>query len=143
MSSTPLFVILVAEDDEDDRHLLAEALARHEPQCQIRFFLNGLQLLNAMMQPESRRLPTLAMLDLNMPIMDGLSTLKRIKGDARLRSTPVLILTTSDAEEDIMRCYDAGANAYMTKPPNYQQLAELTDKAIDYWIKAVQLPSVH
>ncbi|WP_138991636.1 response regulator [Larkinella sp. C7] len=141
MNTKPTFVILAAEDDEDDRFLLSEAFARHQPGCQLQFFQDGQQLLDALAEQETSPLPAVILLDLNMPVLNGLDTLKLLKADVRLRQVPVLMLTTSNRDEDIEQCYAAGANAYMTKPSTYSELARQLDCTLQYWLKTVQLPS--
>ncbi|GAB3281473.1 response regulator [Larkinella harenae] len=138
---TAHFVILVAEDDEDDRYLLTQTFGCHQPECEVRFFYHGQDLLDELSSVSDKDLPSLILLDLNMPILDGLATLQQIKSNRRLRSIPVLMLTTSDHPDDIQRCYDAGANAYMLKPAGINALKDLADRIIAYWVQSVKLPS--
>src|SRR5205085_8779494 len=84
--------------------------------------------------------PGLILLDLNMPRMDGREALREIKADPDLRSIPVVVLTTSKAEEDILRTYDLGANSYITKPVSFDGLIEVMGSLGGYWLGIVQLP---
>ena len=85
--------------------------------------------------------PGLILLDLNMPKKDGREALAEIKADPQLRSIPVVILTTSKAEEDILRSYDLGVNSYITKPVSFQGLAEALRILNRYWFEIVKLPN--
>jgi CheY-like chemotaxis protein len=88
-------------------------------------------------------LPGLLLLDLNMPRKDGREALKEIKSDPRLRSIPIVILTTSKAEEDIFRAYDLGVNSFIVKPVTFRSLVDLTLALNKYWFEIVELPSRH
>jgi CheY-like chemotaxis protein len=85
-------------------------------------------------------LPGLILLDLNMPRKDGREALKEIKADADLRRIPIVVLTTSKAEEDIVRTYDLGVNSYVTKPVTFKSLVELIKVLGNYWFEVVELP---
>jgi two-component system, response regulator len=85
----------------------------------------------------------LILLDLNMPRKDGREALKEIKSDPRLRSIPIVILTTSKAEEDIFRAYDLGVNSFIVKPVTFQSLVDLTLALNRYWFEIVELPPRH
>ena len=124
-------VILMADDDADDRLLCQQALAESRVLNDLRFVEDGEQLLdylyrrNAFADPASSPRPGLILLDLNMPRMDGREALRIIKADPALRKIPVVIMTTSQAEEDIDRSYDYGANSFVTKPVTFERLVEL------------------
>ena len=85
-------------------------------------------------------LPDIILLDLNMPRKDGREALKEIKSDARLKHIPIVILTTSKQEEDVIKSYNLGANSYISKPVTFEKLVELVRKLSDYWFKIVKLP---
>ena len=85
-------------------------------------------------------MPGLILLDLNMPRKDGREALKEMKADPILRRIPIVVLTTSKAEEDILRSYDLGVNSYVTKPVTFKSLVELIKVLGQYWFEVVELP---
>jgi CheY-like chemotaxis protein len=91
--------------------------------------------------PEQSPRPGLVLLDLNMPRKDGREALREIKSDPELRRIPIVVMTTSKAEEDIFRSYDLGANSYISKPVTFEALVELMKVLGRYWIEFVELPS--
>lgn len=138
--------ILMAEDDEDDRLLTEQAFAECKLQNSLVFVEDGEQLLDYLHRrgeytdPARSPRPGLILLDLNMPRKDGRQALVEIKADPSLRRIPVVILTTSKAEEDILRSYNLGASSYITKPVTFSSLVEIL-KALDrYWFQIVNLP---
>lgn len=145
MNKTPL-VILMADDDEDDRLLTRDALQESKVLNELIFVENGMQLwyyLKGEGEYTDRAkfpLPGIILLDLNMPVMDGREVLKKIKSDSTLRRIPIVILTTSKAEEDKYRTYDLGAASYITKPVSFEALVELMRALGRYWIEFVDLP---
>jgi two-component system response regulator len=146
MSELPI-VILMAEDDPDDRLLTQRALWEYRLRNGVRFVENGKELLDYLRHqgkyadPSIAPRPDLVLLDLNMPHMDGREALREIKADPQLRSIPVVVLTTSQAEEDVLRSYDLGANSYITKPVTFEGLARVI-RALDmYWFQIVRLPN--
>jgi CheY-like chemotaxis protein len=118
--------IVVAEDDPDDRLLLTDALQASGLDAELLFLDDGEQVLGHLERadPGPARPPDLVVLDLNMPRRDGRRTLREIKADPRLRSLPVVILTTSDSAHDIEECLGAGARAYLVKPASFARLVE-------------------
>lgn len=138
--------ILMADDDEDDQLLAREALVENRLANPIHFVGDGEQLIAYLRNegPYSDRAayprPGLILLDLNMPRMDGREALREIKADPELRSIPVVVLTTSKAEEDILRTYDLGANSYITKPVSFEGLIQVMGGLGGYWLGIVQLP---
>lgn len=138
--------ILMADDDEDDQLLAREALAENRLANLIHFVTDGEQLLAYLRNQtpyEDRAAyprPGLILLDLNMPRMDGREALREIKADPELRTIPIVVLTTSKAEEDIIRTYDLGANSYITKPVSFEGLIEVMGSLGGYWLGIVQLP---
>lgn len=139
-------IILMAEDDADDRLLAQEAMQESRVLNELHFVEDGVQLLSYLRGSNdfSDRIlypmPGLILLDLNMPKMDGREALAAIKADPRLRRIPVVILTTSKAEEDMMRGYDPGAVSYITKPVTFDALVELMRTLGKYWVEFVELP---
>lgn len=140
--------ILVAEDDPDDRLLIRDALNEALTHSDLRFVEDGEQLLNYLhyrgrySDPLAAPRPGLILLDLNMPRKDGREALKEIKTDPGLRCIPVVILTTSKAEEDIIRSYDLGVSGYVTKPVRFDHLVEVMKVLGTYWFETVEPPPV-
>lgn len=138
--------ILLADDDEEDRMLTADALKESRVVNDFRVVENGEELLDYLYRrgkyiaPDSAPRPGLILLDLNMPKKDGREALREIKADPDLRRIPVVVLTTSKAEEDIFRTYDIGANSFITKPVHFQSLIDLMKDIGRYWIEIVELP---
>lgn len=141
--------ILMAEDDEDDRMLAREALRESPVLNNLLFVEDGVELMHYLHREgkyadsEAYPSPSLILLDLNMPRMDGREALAQIKADRQLRGIPVVILTTSKAEEDMLKGYDLGAASYITKPVNFETLVELMKVLGHYWIEFVELPHKH
>lgn len=146
MTAKPI-LILMAEDDADDRLLVKEALEESRVLNELRFVEDGEELLEYLRrqgryagEAESPR-PGLVLLDLNMPRKDGREALREIKADPDLRRIPIVVMTTSKAEEDIFRSYDSGASSYITKPVTFDRLVELMKTLGQYWIEFVELPN--
>jgi CheY-like chemotaxis protein len=137
--------LLVAEDDPEDCLLIREALERNRLANDLRFVGDGEELLDYLHRrgeygdPESAPRPGLILLDLNMPRKDGREALREIKADARLRQIPVVVLTTSQAQEDIFRSYDLGVNSYIAKPVTFASLVEVTKVLGRYWFEIVEI----
>lgn len=139
-------VILMAEDDPDDRLLSMEALEEAHLVNDLYFVENGEELMDYLNrrgkfqdEKQSPR-PGLILLDLNMPRKDGREALEEIKADANLRTIPIVVLTTSKAEEDILRSYDLGVSGYITKPVNFDELISVMKTLGKYWFEIVELP---
>ncbi|MDR3377913.1 MAG: response regulator [Verrucomicrobiae bacterium] len=141
-----LITIVLADDDPDDRQLTEEAFTENRLANQLHCVEDGEELLDYLHrrgQYERLRgepLPGLVLLDLNMPRKDGREALKEIKADPNLRRIPIVVLTTSKAEEDILRSYDLGVNSYVTKPVTFKSLVELVKVLGRYWFEVVELP---
>ncbi|MHB0981418.1 MAG: response regulator [Thermoleophilia bacterium] len=139
-------VILMAEDDADDRLLVKEAFQESRVANNIQFVENGVELLDYLRRqgkyanPESYPKPDLILLDLNMPRKDGREALQEIKADPHLRHMPVVVLTTSKTEEDVLRSYDIGAAGYITKPVTFEALVQAVKGLGEYWVQIVRLP---
>lgn len=133
--------ILIAEDDPDDQILIGEAFEDSEFHHEIEFVGNGEELLERLADPASAARPGLILLDLNMPKMDGRQALKRLKADPETRRIPVIVLTTSNAEEDIEQTYDLGVSSYITKPSNFEGLQKIVHMLNAYWSTLVTLPA--
>ncbi len=138
--------ILMADDDEDDYMLVREALAESRLAIDLRIVRDGEELMDYLYRhgqyadPDVSPYPGLILLDLNMPKKDGREALKEIKNDPELRSIPVVVLTTSKAEEDIYRTYNLGANSFIIKPVTFAALVEVMKAIGKYWFEIVELP---
>ena len=139
--------VLVADDDEDDRDFIKKAWTKSRAASHLRFVEDGEELLEYLKQagrysnPASAPQPAVILLDLNMPRKDGRAALREIKANPELRHIPVIILTTSKAEEDICRSYDLGANSFITKPVTFGALVDVLQVLGRYWIEIVDLPA--
>lgn len=138
----PIEVLLV-EDDEGDVLITREALAEGKVLNRLNVASDGVEAL-AYLRREGRfgdaTRPDLILLDLNLPRRDGRQVLADVKGDADLRRIPVVVLTTSEAEEDVLRSYDLHANAYVTKPVDFDRFVEVVRQIDDFFISVVRLP---
>ncbi|MCJ7702052.1 MAG: response regulator [Anaerolineales bacterium] len=139
-------VILLAEDDPDDSYLIGEALDESNLKHKLFVVENGEELLDYLYnrgkysdQEEWPR-PGLILLDLNMPRKDGREALGEIKSDPDLRRIPIVALTTSQAEEDIVSTYNWGISGYITKPMDFTTLLEVMRSLGRYWLEVVKLP---
>jgi CheY-like chemotaxis protein len=139
--------ILYADDDAEDRMLVKDAWAENRLANELHFVEDGEELMDYLRRRgqythlAGEPLPGMILLDLNMPRKDGREALQEIKADPRLRSIPVVVLTTSKAEEDILRAYDLGVNSFILKPVTFQSLVDLTLTLSKYWFEVVELPS--
>ena len=138
--------ILMADDDPDDRQLTREAFEENHLANDLRFVEDGEELLDYLRQrgkyaaEGAAPVPGLILLDLNMPRKDGREALQEIKADPRLRNIRVVILTTSKAEEDVLRSYNLSAASYITKPVTFDRLVEVVRTLGKYWLEIVELP---
>ncbi len=138
--------ILVAEDDEDDRLLMEEALEENRLANDLHFVGDGEELMDYLQHRgqysdtiQAPR-PSLILLDLNMPRKDGREALREIKADPELRQIPIVVLTTSKAEEDILRTYDLGVSSFIAKPVTFESMVEIMKTLGRYWFEIVELP---
>ena len=139
--------ILLCDDDEDDRLLTIQALEKAHISNAIESVEDGEQLLDYLYQrgayageTGAAPRPGLILLDLNMPKMDGREALKIIKSDPKLRDIPVVILTTSSFDQDIIRSYELGVNTFITKPVTFPGLVDAMNVLGRYWLEIVELP---
>jgi two-component system, response regulator len=138
--------ILIADDDPDDRLLVKDAFRENLLHNPLFFVEDGEELMDYLRrrgkyaERQSSPSPGLILLDLNMPKKDGREALQEIKSDPCLRRIPVIVLTTSKAEEDILRSYDLGVNCFITKPVTFAGLVEVTKTLGKYWLEIVELP---
>jgi CheY-like chemotaxis protein len=141
--------ILICDDDEDDRMLTQQALEDAHISNALRFVEDGEQLLDYLYQrgafggeTGAAPRPGLILLDLNMPTMDGREALRLIKQDATLLDIPVVVLTTSSLDEDIIKSYKLGVNSFITKPVTFSGLVDAMNVLGRYWLEIVELPPV-
>jgi CheY-like chemotaxis protein len=141
-----MITILLADDDPDDRKLTHDAFDENRLANEFHTVQDGEELMDYLHRRgkfenlKGAPLPGLILLDLNMPRKDGREALKEIKADPDLRRIPIVVLTTSKAEEDILRSYDLGVNSYVTKPVTFKSLVELIKVLGRYWFEVVELP---
>lgn len=133
-------LVLFAEDDREDWMLIKEVMQECDCNIQVERVENGEQLLNRLKSPNGDRMPDVVMLDLRMPLMDGREALREIRKDPALCHIPVIVMTTSKLEADIFRSYQDGANSYVVKPINFQDLEKLLKDVKKYWLETAVLP---
>jgi CheY-like chemotaxis protein len=138
--------IVIAEDDEEDRMLTREAMIESRVKNTVHFVEDGEYLMDYLHNKgdysDKNKFPApgLILLDLNMPRKDGREALKEIKSNEQLKRIPVVILTTSKAEEDIIRTYDLGVNSFITKPVTFEGMINVMKTLGSYWLDIVELP---
>ena len=141
-------VILIADDDAEDRMLVRDALEESRLKNNIHFVENGEELMDYLhhkgkyADKAKHPTPGLILLDLNMPKKDGREALKEIKADEHLRLIPVVVLTTSKAEEDVLKTYDLGVSSFITKPVTFASLVDVMKTLSKYWFEIVELPKL-
>ena len=139
--------ILLTDDDEEDLQMTLEALRESRLGNDLRTTRDGEELMDYLLRrgryadPSDSPMPGLILLDLNMPKKDGREALAEIKANPDLRQIPVIVLTTSKAEEDIFRSYDLGVNSFITKPVTFAGLVEAMKVLSQYWFEIVELPN--
>lgn len=139
-------VLLMADDDEDDRLLAEEAFKESRIRNDVRFVGDGEELMDYLYkrgdyeEPGKAPRPGLILLDLNMPKKDGREALEEIKAHESFRHIPVVILTTSRDEADVLRSYNVGANSFIVKPVTFESLVEVIRLIGRYWFEIVELP---
>jgi CheY-like chemotaxis protein len=138
--------ILMAEDDPDDRLLALKALNEFCSPCEMRFVEDGEELIAYLRrrgqyaEPRTSPRPRFILLDLNMPRKNGREALEELKSDPELCSIPIIVLTTSESEDDILRSYQLGANSFITKPVTFDGLIEVMRGLNHYWCEVVSVP---
>lgn len=143
-----LITILMADDDEEDCELTRDALQDAQVFNEIRFVSDGEELMDYLRRSgryadssDSAPRPGIILLDLNMPKKDGREALAEIKADDSLRRIPIVVLTTSKDEEDVLRTYDLGVSSFITKPVTFAGLVEVMRTWRRYWFEIVELPN--
>jgi CheY-like chemotaxis protein len=140
-AAQPVTIVMV-EDDEGHARLIERNIRRAGISNQVRHFSDGGTALDYMFNhAEGPCLngPAMVLLDLNLPDMSGIDILSKIKGDERLRRTPVVVLTTTDDKQEIQRCYDLGCNVYVTKPVDYEAFADAI-RQLGLFLSVIQVP---
>ncbi|MCD6010620.1 MAG: response regulator [Flavipsychrobacter sp.] len=136
--------ILIAEDDADDRFLLQSAFEENGYCDKLSFVENGVELIDYLHQLEAdkneAKMPRFILLDLNMPKKDGREVLKEIKQSPSLKKIPVIIFSTTNNEQEMKRCYELGANSYITKPNSFENLIKTVAAVRSYWINTTSFP---
>lgn len=141
-----MITILLADDDPDDRKLVCDAFEENRVANPLRCVKDGQELMDYLhnvgefSNPAENPRPGLILLDLNMPRKDGRAALNEIKADPELKRIPVVVLTTSQAELDVLSSYDSGANSVITKPVTITSLIEVVRLLGKYWLELVELP---
>lgn len=139
--------ILIADDDIEDCEMIHEALVASRLLNQVQFVHDGEQLIKVLLEKlelstaEQNFLPGLILLDLNMPKMDGREVMLELKKHPAFLQIPVIVLTTSQAEEDIVRSYNLGASSFITKPIEFESLVQIMKDLGRYWFEIVELPN--
>jgi CheY-like chemotaxis protein len=133
-------LVLLVEDSPDHAELVQRSLADHRVASRIIHLTDGQQAIDYLLRrgawsdPVSSPRPQLILLDLRLPRVDGLEVLDKIKGEPEVRSIPVVVLTTSDADRDVARAYDRHANSYLVKPVDFHQFRKLMEDLGQYWL---------
>jgi CheY-like chemotaxis protein len=131
--------ILMADDDPDDFFLTQLALDESGAQIELHRVPDGKVLLDYLLN-ERFPLPSLILLDLNMPCIDGKQVLSVLKADRNLRHIPVVVYTSSTSRDDVVRCYQLGASTYIPKPASFQSLVKSMKTLYTYWLDVAALP---
>lgn len=142
--SVELIEILMVEDNPGDVRLTREALKEYKIRNQLHVVEDGVEALHFLRKEgeyQDAPTPDLIFLDLNLPKKDGRQVLEEIKADPNLKRLPVIVLTSSSAEEDILRSYDLHANAYVTKPVRLQEFISAVKAIEDFWLSVVRFPT--
>lgn len=136
------FQILLVDDEPGDVELIRIALSEGRFLCNVQTAGNGVEAMTCMRQAANagNGVPDLVLLDLNMPLMNGKEVLKAMKADEALSRIPVVVLTTSDVERDVLASYDLGAAGFVTKPLEMEKLYEVIHGIEDYWFGVVRCP---
>ena len=144
-AASPVTIIMI-EDDEGHARLIERNVRRAGVNNEILHFTTGATALDHLLGPDGtgeahKRQPLLILLDLNLPDTTGVEILAKVKSNEHLRRSPVVVLTTTDDEREIQRCYDLGANVYITKPVNYESFANAI-RQLGLFLAVMQVPSL-
>lgn len=136
-------LVLVVEDNELDADLALDALSRCQVPHTVRVARGGpaaLEYFAGCRRDAENTLPALVLLDVKMPLVDGVEVLRKVKADDALKHVPVVMLTSSREERDLARCYDAGANSYLVKPVSHDEFVRTTSQVLEYWLVVNAMP---
>jgi two-component system response regulator len=140
-------MILLVEDNDDDRDLALLAFKQAKVAGELVAVADGEQALEILLpgdgNTQGKGEPKLVLLDLKLPKVDGFEVLRRVRADSRTRYLPVVILTSSLEQADLIECYRLGANSYLRKPVNFLDFVELAERIGSYWIRFNQIPPAH
>lgn len=134
---SPRYILLV-EDNADDEALALRALARADQSVHVDIARDGAEALDRLLH--GTKLPEIILLDLKLPKLSGLDVLRRIRADARTLDVPVIVLTSSSEENDILESYRAGANAYVRKPVDFEQFMRTLGELVHFWLLVNESP---
>ena len=140
MNSLREHAIVVVEDSEEDFAAFRRALRKNKVETSVVRFTDGEAFLGALRDESQARPPTLVILDLNLPALNGIEVLRELREDAQFRSIPVVVLTTSANPSDVQRCYDLGVGGYFLKEGDFEDFCGKVGSLADYWLRAVHLP---
>ena len=143
MNAQQPVTIVMIEDDEGHARLIEKNIRRAGISNELRHFLDGgtgLEFLFNGDEGPAKNGPAMVLLDLNLPDMSGIDILAKIKGDAKLKAVPVVVLTTTDDKQEIQRCYELGCNVYITKPVNYESFADAI-RQLGLFLSVIQVPT--
>jgi two-component system response regulator len=139
-------VILLVDDDDDDRLLIQRALEESGTESELFAVADGVELFdylhrrNAFQYPALAPRPSIVLLDLNMPRMDGHQVLRSLKETDCLRGVPIVVLTTSSAQDDVRECYELGCASYIRKPSSFDEMVDIMKTVSHYWLTVVEIP---
>ncbi len=131
--------IVIVEDNPADAKTLRVALSRRDPEIETVVLEDGARALEYFSDTETET-PELVLLDLNLPIVSGFEVLEFLKSDPQLKKLPVVVLSGSSTQQEIERCYAAGANSYICKPTGIQQVFDMASELVSYWFEHAKLP---
>lgn len=134
------FCIYAVDDDEDDRFLIKEALKSYSD-CVVTFFEDGESLLSKLANSPKENLPSLILLDLDMPGVSGYEVLQTLRANPDLCFLPALVLSATRSEQTVRKAYELGANTFMSKPHSFPEMVQLLQSTYSYWLKTVHIPA--
>lgn len=137
--------LLVVDDDPDDVMMITEAVRRSVVEVTIDSVDDGIHVVDyltgeGVFASQGPVRPSLVLMDLNMPLLDGVEAIRRVKARADLRATPIVVLTTSTRTADVQRAYEVGAASFITKPNRFTDLVKVIELIEQYWFRSVKLP---
>jgi CheY-like chemotaxis protein len=144
MNSNELANILLVDDSPADRLTVCRAIEDANVKCNLEMVSSGLLAMDYLLKKgggANALTPDLILMDINMPVLDGIETLKKVRANELTKNIPVIMLTTSDSGDDIERSYTAGANAFVTKPVNEQDFISAIKSLDNFWFNLVRLPT--